>query len=134
MKRFIYSIFIVGVFLLSACSSEEEDSEKFKFLTTPTWQSDDLLVDGEDASGEGQALEKFKGEAKFYKDGTGYFGEYTGTWGFNNNETELVILAEEIGFPLTTVIDELTATSLKISTVFPVEPEPLNINMTFTAK
>jgi hypothetical protein len=134
MKSLIYSIFIVGVLLLSACSSDEEDSEKFVFLTTPTWQSVDLLVDGEDASGEGQVLEKFKGDAKFYKDGTGYFGEYTGTWGFNNNETELVILAAEIGFPLTTVVDELTATSLKISTVFPVEPEPLNINMTFTAK
>ncbi len=134
MKRIFVLIAVLSTFCCLSCNKEEELSEKFIFLTTPTWQSVDLLVDGEDASGEGQALEKFMGEAKFHKDGTGYFGEYTGTWGFNNNETELVILAQEIGFPLTTVIDELTATSLKISTIFPSTPEPLNINMTFTAK
>ena len=56
---------------------------------------------------------------------------------FTNNEAELVIYTLELGFYLTTLIDELTETSLKISTEFPVAGSPgetLSINMTFRVK
>lgn len=137
MKKLLKSVFLVSIIFFLSCSSEDEVSERFKLLTSPTWESVDLLVDGEDASGEGQLLEKFKGDAKFYEDGTGYFGEYQGTWGFANKETELVIYTPELGFYLTTIIDELTSASLKISTEFPVIANPgetLSINMTFRVK
>jgi hypothetical protein len=137
MIRFIYFMVLTGLFTLFACHEEEGPSERFLLLTTPTWESNDLLVNGEDASGEGQVLENFQGEAKFYEDRSGYFGQYTGSWGFAQNETELEIFSEAIGFVLSTSIEELTTTSLKVTTSYPnvLNPEePLQIRMTFIAK
>lgn len=132
MRRFVFSLFMVVI--LFSCTKEEGPSEKFVLLTTPTWESVDLLVNGEDASGEGQLLENFKGDVKFYKDGTGYFGQYTGTWGFASKETELVIYSQDIGFPLTTLIQELSTTTLRITTTFPSAEGNLTIEMSFNAK
>jgi hypothetical protein len=104
-------------------------------LTTPIWASDSLLVDGEDASGPGQILENFKGDAKFKEDGTGYFGRFTGTWRFSRDESEVIIITDSLVFPLTTKIEELTTESLKITTGFPdLLGNDMDIRMTFNAK
>ena len=126
-------------FVAFACKDDKKDdpSERFILLTTPVWESDSLLLNGEDASFPGGMLEMFKGEAKFNTDGSGYFGEYTGTWSFAQNETELVILSNAIGFQLTTKIHLLSQDSLKVSTRFPNLQNPdevLNIRMTFNSK
>jgi hypothetical protein len=126
-------LIVTGLIIFSACKKNSE-SERFVLLTTPVWTSDSLLVNGFDASGPGQLLEKFKGDAKFNKNGTGSFGQYTGTWRFSYNETNLVIESDSLLLPLTTNIVELTAISLKVTTVFPSSPDPLNIRMTFKAK
>ena len=120
------------------CSKPEvEDlSYRVNLLTNPTWESDSLLVNGEDAGGEGQLLEMFKGDAKFYTDGTGYFGSFTGTWYFAQNYNELVVYSESIGY-LATKIEVLTEDEMKITTIFPDYSNPelnLNIRMTFNAK
>ena len=127
---------VTGCLLITACK-EETQSESFKLLTTPIWVSDSLLANGVDASGPGQMLENFKGEAKFNEDMTGYFGVYTGTWRFAFDETQIVITTASLPIPLTTIIAELTKTSLKITTSYPdpVNPTtPVNIRMTFKAK
>jgi hypothetical protein len=138
MKTYISTVIAAAVLvILFSCNKDDDKSERFRFLTEAVWQSDSLLINGFDASGPGQLLEPFKGEAVFNTDGTGEFGTYTGTWRFAQNETELVITSDDLAFPLATKIVELTATSLKITTVFtnPLEPEiPLNIRMTFKAK
>jgi hypothetical protein len=136
MKKFLVLLFLGGVFAFYSCS-KDDPSQRFIYLTTPIWESNELLVNGEDASGEGQLLEDFKGEAKFNANGSGYFGQYEGTWSFAKKETELVIYTPELGFNLTTTIVELTESSLKISTVFPnfMNPsESLQIEMSFVAK
>ena len=82
-------------------------------------------------------LNNFKGEAKFNEDMTGYFGIYTGTWRFAFNETQIVITTASLPIPLTTIIAELTKSSLKITTSYPnpLNPTtPINIRMTFKAK
>lgn len=132
----------VFVFLLlylcsiTACKKESE-SERFVLLTTPIWASDSLLADGSDASGPGGVLEKFKGDAKFRKDGTGYFGKYTGTWRFSSDESQLIISSDSLPVPVSANIAELTRLSLKITTIYPTAASPkgfYNIRMTFTAK
>ena len=136
MKMRFLIMLLASVFVL-ACSKSDGQSERFRFLTTPTWESDSLLVDGEDASGQGQLLENFRGDARFRPDGTGYFGIYQGSWSFARNETEIVIVADSLAFSLTTQIVELTAQSLKITTGYPNldNPDvPLAIRMTFNAK
>jgi hypothetical protein len=120
---------------MAACKKESE-SERFTLITAHKWVSDSLLAEGIDASGPGQMLEKFKGAAEFKKDGTGYFGKYTGTWAFAYEETRLVIDSDSLQVPLTVDIRELTSASLKVSTSF---TNPLNLNnpydirMTFKA-
>jgi len=126
-----------GLFLAALSCKDDTTSERFGFLTGTVWTSDSLLVNNTDASGSGGLLEKFKGDAEFRADGTGYFGIYTGSWKFSSGETEITIFSDSLSFPLTSVIDELTAASFKISTAFPnqVNPdEPLSIRMTFKAK
>lgn len=128
----------LGLILFFACSEKEDGpSERFKILTTTTWESDSLLVNNEDASGPGQILENFKGDVIFNPDGTGTFGMYNGSWSFQSNETQIVIVTEWLPIAITTIIEELTAESLKIFTAFPSQTEPgvvLNIRMTFKAK
>ena len=136
MRTIILLLAISGCFLVTYCSKESE-SDKFKLLTGPIWVSDSLLVNGVDAGGPGGMLENFNGEAKFNKDYTGNFGDYTGTWRFASDETQIVITTDALPIPLTTKIAELTAVSLKITTSFPnlANPSaPFNIRMTFKAK
>jgi len=129
-------LFLLSLYIIS-CENDDEKSERFKLLTQVVWQSDSLLVNGMDASGAGQLLEEFKGEAVFRTDGTGSFGNYTGTWRFAQNETELVISAAELPFPLVTRIAELTPVSLKVTAAFPNPhdpPNPLMLRLTFKPK
>ena len=131
MRNLVLLFMISGLFLVFACN-KDEPSERFKLLTTPVWESDSLLANGLDASGEGESLANFKGEVKFNKDGTGNFGSYAGKWRFAQNETEIVILTDSLPLPLATRIEELTASSLKIITTSPINNDA--IRMTFKAK
>ncbi len=135
MKKAAF-ILITGLIILAACKKGSE-SEKFTLLTAHKWVSDSLLAEGIDAGGPGQMLEKFKGEAEFRKDGTGYFGKYAGTWAFAYEETRLVIDSDSLQVPLTVNIAELSSSSLKVTTSF-VNPlnlqNPFDIRMTFKAK
>lgn len=130
-------ILIAAVVVTAAACKKEEGSERFRILTGTIWQSDELLIDGQDASGTGQALENFVGEAEFKKDGTGTFGQYTGTWYFSNNENNITITTTDLPVPLTTSIEELTKQSFKITTLFPIWGDPSAPNLvriTFKAK
>lgn len=130
--RKLVLFFILSVLVISFACRKDEPSQRFKYLTTPVWESDSLLANGVDASGEGQSLANFKGDAKFNTDGTGYFGVFTGKWRFARNETQIVIYDTELGLPLTTNIVELTSVSLKITTTSPINQDA--IRMTFNAK
>jgi len=142
MKRAFFLIIMAGVFLWTACDKDDEPSERFRYLTTPIWLSDSLLVNGVDASIPGGLLEDFKGEVDFREDGTGTFGIYEGTWQFAQNETELLIRSDSLDIlPLNTLrtkIDELESNSLKVSANFPnpYDPtgDPLRLRLTFVPK
>lgn len=136
MKKSPLLVVVALLVSLSACN-KEESSDRFDLLTAHIWKSDSLLADGIDASGPGQILEKFKGDIEFRKDGTGYFGQYTGTWRLTNNDANLVIQSPELGASVTSTIVELTETSLKVKFSYPnlVNPsDPLDIRMTFKPK
>lgn len=120
--------------LVCATSCKEKTSERFDLLTSHAWTSDSLLADGVDASGQGELLEKFKGNIEFNVDGSGTFGQYTGTWMFVDNQTNLVIESPELAAALTTHIVELTNTSLKVTFVYPTLEGTKNIRMTFKPK
>ena len=135
MKNITLLLFFCAC-IIFACRRDEK-SERFLLLTGHPWVSDSLLMNGVDASGPGQQLEKFKGNIEFREDGTGYFGQYTGTWRFSYNETQLVIESDSLDVPLAALIDELTESSLKINTSFPnlIDPQnPFDIRMTFKPK
>jgi hypothetical protein len=135
MKNLLLLAIITGCFIAFSCS--EKESERFKLLTTPTWEPDSLLANGVDASGQGGLLADFLGDAKFNEDGTGTFGQYTGTWKFNIDETELIITKESLAIPIVADIVLLTSQDLKIATVLPNPQDllnPFNIRMTFKAK
>ncbi|MEE4116407.1 MAG: hypothetical protein V2I37_09575 [Marinilabiliaceae bacterium] len=132
-SRLAFSAIVTILLILASCG--DKTSERFKLLTGHAWQSDSLLVDGMDASGPGEMLEKFVGEAMFYEDGSGYFGQYTGGWYFSNNETDITITSDSLALPLTSNIDELTGESFKISTRFTTAQSiVLDIRITFKAK
>lgn len=136
MKNLLLFLLLALLVTSSACKKDTK-SERFSLLTAHTWVSDSLLADGIDASGPGQILEKFKGDIKFNVDGTGYFGQYTGTWRLSNGEANLVIEAAELALPLTTLIELLTETSLKVTFNYPNQlnpSDPLDIRMTFKPK
>jgi len=131
---------MAGLFMWTACDKDDE-SDRFRYLTTPIWLSDSLLVNDVDASIPGGLLENFKGEVDFREDGTGTFGIYEGTWQFQQNETELLIRSDSLTMlPLNTLytkIEELEANSLKISASFPnpYDPnDPLRLRLTFVPK
>ena len=135
MKRIVFLIIICFTLVLIAC--KKEGSERFRLLTAHAWSSDSLLAEGVDASGSGQVLEKFKGDAMFYKDHTGYFGKYTGSWRFAYNETNIVIQSDSLQMPITANIDLLSNSAFKITTAYPnkLNPSnPIDIRMTFKAK
>ncbi len=113
--------------MFAVSCEKDKESERFKLLTDRIWQSNELMVDGEDESAG--LLAGFVGEAKFNKDGTGYFGQYTGTWYFSNNETNITITTPDLPAPLTTTVIELTSQRLKISTSYPIKLDPMNPNL-----
>lgn len=123
-------IFFSALFMLSCSKDDDDVSERFAFLTSAIWEPVTLLVNGEDASGPDQLLADFNGDVNFNEDGTGSFGDYEGTWAFTSNETQIIITTEALGFPITALIEELTSSSLKITT------NMLNqdIRMTFRSK
>ena len=120
--------------LVCATSCKEKTSERFDLLTSHAWTSDSLLADGVDASGVGELLEKFKGDIVFRVDGSGTFGQYTGTWMFVDNQTNLQIESPELPTLLTTHIVELTSTSLKVTFTYTTLEGNKNIRMTFKPK
>ena len=134
----------LSILVIVSCDKDEDEvSERFDLLTGVEWESESLFINGIDASGPGDLLENFKGTAKFNKDGTGYFGAYTGTWRFLQDYTILeiktVIAFGEAQVPIILPADiiELTASILKIETNFPNFENPgeeLKIEMTFRAK
>ena len=136
MKNPALLIIMLSFLLASACKKDDK-TERFNFLTTPTWTTFSLLADGVDASGPGGILEPFKGDAKFNEDGTGYFGNYTGSWRFNVDQTQLVIIPDSLLIPIITDIAELNASSLKVTFLYPnsSDPEnPFNIQIIFKVK
>jgi hypothetical protein len=136
MRNIVLLLIIAGIFAAASCSKDDR-SERFKLLTAPIWATDTLMANGVDASGHGGILEKFKGDAKFNEDGSGYFGVYTGQWRFNVDETQITIITDSLPLPIISNIKELTKTSLKITTVVPNpldQLNPFNIRMTFKAK
>ena len=136
MKNIIASALIIALFTIFSCGKDDE-SAKFTLLTSKTWLSDSLLANGVIADGPGEMLENFKGEVKFFEDGTGEFGGYIGTWHFAYEETKIVLASDSLIVPLTTDIEELTDASLKVTTLFPnfTDPEnPTDIRMTFKSK
>jgi len=136
MKKIAFLLFI-SVTVMAASCTKETVSDRFTLLTGHIWRTDSLLAGGVNASGTGQLLEKFAGDIKFNEDGTGYFGQYTGTWRFVYDETSIVLETTELPVPLTALIKELTATSLKLTTNYPniTDPaNPLKIRMTFKPK
>jgi hypothetical protein len=139
MKKLSFLFVVAFSFLLLTFCKKEGFSERFTLLTTPVWTSDSLLANGVDASGPGEVLANFKGDAKFNKDKTGYFGDYTGRWWFEANETLLVIDPDADTIPIYIYcnIVELKELSLKITASVPNKDNPLQalpVRMTFKAK
>lgn len=126
-------LLLTGLLLILLSCGKEKESERFSLLTAHTWTSESLLADGVDASGTGQVLEKFKGDVKFNKDGTGTFGQYIGTWSLTDNDANLAIDSPDLPFTLTTHITELTTTSLKVAFQYP-GVTLMDISMAFKPK
>lgn len=136
MQKLLFLIFAVSSMMFFSCKKSSE-SVNVTNLTSVTWTSDSLLANGVVADGTGQMLEKFKGDAKFNKDGSGYFGKYTGTWKFTNLEKQIVIDSDSLMLPVTANIVLLNSTDFKLTTLYPnvINPaSPIPIRMTFKAK
>jgi hypothetical protein len=128
-------LFITAICFLVACKKEDTTrSERFNLLIAPLWTSDSLLANGEDASDPGELLEKFAGDAKFNEDGTGYFGQYTGNWTLTNNDEYITIASDSLIIPVTCYIEKLTESDFKIITSFPIQGEPLPVDIRITFK
>ncbi len=137
MKKTGLLLLLLSLLVYVSCDKDDDDdvSERFRLLTSPVWVSEELLVNGIDAS-EG-LLANFKGEADFREDGTGSFGELSGNWEFRQDETQIRITTPAYPFPINANIVELTASSLIITTLFPNPEnlqETLDIRMSFRAK
>jgi hypothetical protein len=132
MKRPLL-LLITALAVLALSCNKDKASERFTLLTSHAWTSDSLLADGADASGPGQILEKFKGDVSFNEDGTGTFGQYTGTWAFADDEANLSIDSPDLPFTLTTHIVELKSTSLKVTFTYP-GVTLIDVRMTFRPK
>ena len=135
MKKLSFLLIIAAGLLVAACNKKK--SERFILLTSPTWVSDSLYANGVNASGAGRLLAKFVGDARFYEDGSGYFGQYKGKWMLGVDEDYLTITSDSLEIPIIADIDLLTATDFKITTKVPNPvnlSDPFNIRMTFKAK
>jgi len=123
MRNIIGLSLITAYLLLSGCNKDDE-SERFKLLTTPVWTSESILANGVEPAGSWIFLKQFSGDAKFNKDGTGSFGSYTGEWKFNAAETEITIITTAVSLPIITDIVNN-----------PLNPlESADVSMTFKAK
>lgn len=132
----VSAIFIMA-YCLQSCKKDEVKSERFNLLTGHIWVADSLFANGNDESGDTGLLRKFKGETKFNEDGTGYVGQIQGTWKFAMNESAIIISSDSLPIPVTTMIEELIETSLKITTSYPdlLNPQdPMDVRMTFKPK
>jgi hypothetical protein len=128
---------LIALFAFVAACNKTDDDDRFELLTASVWVSDTLFVDGQDASGPGELLEKFKGEARFNRDATGSFGAYTGTWRFADDRSQLIITTDSLPVPLAAIIEELSKNALRITTAYPSLTNPdedMHIRMTFNAK
>jgi len=132
MKKIVPWLLVTMLVSTVACNKDKA-SDRFTMITSHTWTSDSLLANGVDASDPGEILEKFKGDIVFNKDGSGTFGQYTGTWMFTDNETNLAITSPDLPFALTTHIVVLTSVSLKVTFTYP-GVTPTDIRMTFKPK
>ncbi|NLE35934.1 MAG: hypothetical protein GX622_12595 [Bacteroidales bacterium] len=132
MKKILLLLLPVVLMIAASCG-KEKTSERFQLLTAHVWASDSLLADGVKADGPGQILEKFKGDVTFREDGTGTFGQYSGTWVFTDNETNLAIDSPDLPITLPAHIVELTANSLKVTLPYP-GATIINVRMTFKPK
>jgi len=135
-KYLLMAVFLSSIFIATSCGEDEKDTP-FTLLTGPVWVSDSLLVNGLDASGVGQPLANFRGEARFLQDGTGIFAGFTGTWRFAQNDTRLIIESPDFPIPITTQVVELSRADLKISTEVPNPLLPgtnMRIRMTFKSR
>ncbi len=136
-KVLILGLIIFSLVLVNCSKEEETKNELETILTTPVWRADSLLANGVDASGFGELLEKFKGDARFNKDYTGTFGKYSGTWWLSGDNSSITIKSDSLLIPLTCRIVELVPASFKITTAVP-DPTNLStqikIRMTFKPK
>lgn len=136
-KVLILGLIIFSLVLVNCSKEEETKNELETILTTPVWRADSLLANGVDASGFGELLEKFKGDARFNKDYTGTFGKYSGTWWLSGDNSSITIKSDSLLIPLTCRIVELVPASFKITTAIP-DPTNLStqikIRMTFKPK
>jgi len=136
-KTVLFFVFISVVYVFVSCKKDTVPSDNLNLLTSHIWAADSLLADGVDEGGAGGMLEMFKGDTKFNEDGTGYVGDITGTWIFTNEETAIQITSDSLALPVSTNIAELTDQSLKLTTVFPKQTNPItyaDVRMTFVPK
>ncbi len=133
-------LFIALCLTMLGCKKNEDDavkSERFIILTSLTWTSQTLEVDGVDASGPDGLLEPFVGDVTFNEDGTGTIGSETGTWNFTSNETQLIINSPALNFPVTLNIVELSETRLELTANIPNPDnflEQIEIRMVYVPK
>jgi hypothetical protein len=123
-KTAVFFGFVILTFVFFTCKKDVIPNDNLNLLTNHIWTADSLLADGEDASGEGQLLEKFKGDTKFNADGTGYVGEIVGNWQFSNNQTAVIITSDSLQMAVSATIALLTEQSLKLTTAYPVQTSP----------
>lgn len=110
------------------CKKDEEAKSKNLILLTETiWTSQTLEANGVDASGPGEFLEDFVGDAIFDEDGSGTLGSLTGSWRFASNETQIIITAEQLAIPVTMNIVELSETRIELTTSVPNPANPLTL-------
>lgn len=134
MKKLLLFLFSLSALGYISCKEEEPVLTPYELLTTRIWASDSLLANGVDASGPGEMLETFKGNAIFNTDGSGVLGNYNATWTLSVDNTEITIITVEPAMEIITTIRELTKTSLKITTAVADINNPgqfIEIRMTF---
>jgi len=138
-KTTLIILFLSLVIVFISCKKDNEStpSEREMLLTAHIWVAESLLADGVDEGGPGGLLEFFNGDTKFNEDKTGYVGDVTGIWKFANDEADLVITSDSLPLPVTMHIEELTEISMKLTTQYPRQTDPIvtaDVRMTFVPK
>ncbi len=136
MKNLALILIISGLLAVFGCKKDKE-SERFILLTTPIWTTESIVATGADTTGVGVIIKQLTGDAKFKEDGTGYFGQFTGQWRFNTDETEITIITASLPVPINADIILLTTQSLKLTIDVTLQSHPqdlVNLLLTFKAK